>query len=140
MSMQFSVASRNGMADALVTAAGSNCTFKIYSGTPPATAATALSGNTLLATCAASATLAGAASGGVLTCNAVSSDTNAAASGAPTFFRLYKSDGTTCVWQGTAGPTSGYDMNLTGLVGGTTISAGGTVAVANYVTLTMPGA
>src|SRR4051794_39788313 len=77
--------------------------LRIYSGTQPATADTALSGNTLLAELRANATSAPAAVAGVLTFNAVTSDTANDATGTATFYRAFKSDGTTGVMDGSVG-------------------------------------
>lgn len=77
--------------------------LRIYSGTQPATADTALSGNTLLAELRFNATAFGAAVAGVATANAITSDTDADATGTATFFRAFKSDGTTAVMDGSVG-------------------------------------
>lgn len=106
--MSLAVARRNEMLDALTN----NCNsgkLRIYSGSVPATADAALSGNTLLAELTMNATAFGAASGGVLTANAITQDSSADATGTASFFRIYESDGTTVVLQGTVG-TSGTDM------------------------------
>jgi hypothetical protein len=134
MTMQFSTLARNAMMDAITTQIGASGLMKIYSGTEPANCAAALSGNTLLSTLALSATFAPASSGGVLTANAIASDTNAAAGGTASFFRLYKADGTTCVAQGTVG-ISGTDA----IIASTTIVAAQTVSC-SALTLTAPGA
>ena len=94
-----------------VTARCNNGSLRIYSGTPPANAGAALSGNTLLANLAFGATAFGAASNGVATANAITSDTSADNTGTATFFRALESDGTTVVFQGTVG-TSGAELNL----------------------------
>jgi hypothetical protein len=109
-------AARDAAANA-VTALCNNGRLRIYSGTPPANANTALSGNTLLAELTFGATAFGAASSGVATANAIGADTSADATGAPSFFRAFQSDGTSVVFQGTAA-ASGADLNLTGLSGG----------------------
>jgi hypothetical protein len=121
--LKFATATRNKMADGITTAAGNSGFIKIYSGTQPADANTALSGNTLLATLTCNATFAPSASGGVLTLNSITSDTSAAATGTASFYRMYKSDGTTVVMDGTVG-TSGCDMNInsTAIQSGTTVS------------------
>jgi hypothetical protein len=110
-----------------VTATVNNGSLRIYSGTAPANADGALSGNTLLAQLTLGATAFGSASSGVATANAISSDTSADATGTPTFFRLLASNGTTVVYQGTAG-ASGQELNLSNLSGGQ-IVAGGSVSV-----------
>lgn len=86
--------------------------LRVYSGSAPATADTALSGNTLLAEISLGATAFGAASAGAKALSGVPlSDSSANATGTASFFRLYKTDGTTCVFQGSVG-TSGADLNL----------------------------
>ena len=73
--------------------------FRGYNGTAPATADTALSGNTLLIENRFAATAFPASSGhGATTSNALTV-ANAVASGSPTFYRGYAADGTTCVAQ-----------------------------------------
>lgn len=119
---------RNAALDAMLSTAGSG-RLRIYSGTAPANADAALSGNTLLAELTLNATAFGAASAGVATANAITSDASADATGTPTFFRLFASDGTTVIFQGTAG-ASGQELNLSGLTGGQ-IVAGGSVAVSS---------
>ncbi|HWQ07895.1 MAG TPA: hypothetical protein VN436_02265, partial [Holophaga sp.] len=97
----------------------------IYSGTRPATPDTALSGNTLLATLTFSATAFGtptSAVPSVATANAITQCSSAVATGTASFFRCFKSDGTTAVFDGNVG-TSGSDMNINS----TSIVAGGIV-------------
>ncbi|NUX58663.1 hypothetical protein [Paraburkholderia youngii] len=113
---------RNAMLDAITTRTGGNALLTIYSGTRPATSG-ALSGNTLLAQLTCNATFAPASSGGVLTLNSIASIA-AAATGTATWFRLFKSDGTTIIMDGSVG-TAGSDVNLNS----TAISAGATVSV-----------
>ena len=118
-------ANRNRAADAVCARANSG-SLRIYSGTAPASANAALSGNTLLANLALSATAFGAASSGIATANSITTDSSADASGTATFFRVLESDGTTVVFQGTVG-TSGAELNLST----TTITSGGPVAVSS---------
>jgi hypothetical protein len=122
MTVRLSTTIRNAGLDAITTAIGSNGRLRIYNGTQPANVAAALSGNTLLADLALSTTAAGATSGGVLTFSAITSDTNADATGTQTWASLTTSGGTRVVDM-SCGNGSG-DLNLTG-----TITAGGTVAV-----------
>lgn len=97
--------------------------LNIYSGTRPAGPDTALSGNTLLAHLPLNATAFAAATGGTKTANSITSDTNAPATGTASFFRAFKSDGTTAVVDGTVG-TSGTDaiINSTSIVATTTVA------------------
>jgi hypothetical protein len=69
--------------------------MRVYSGTRPTNADTALSGNTLLAELTLNATAFPAASGGVLTANAITGDTSADNTGTASFVRIFESDGTT---------------------------------------------
>lgn len=127
MAVSYTTALKNAMLDAITTALGASPLLRIYDGTPPANAGTALSGNTLLATLPMSATPFPAASGGTLTANAITSDASADATGTASFFRLLTS-GAAAVVQGTVG-TSGADLNLNSV----SITAGGTVAVSSLV-------
>jgi hypothetical protein len=112
-----------------VAATANNGSVRIYSGTAPADADAALGGATLLAQLTLGATAFGAAVNGVATANAIAADTSADATGTPTFFRLFQSNGTTVVFQGTAGAT-GQELNLSGLSAGQ-IVAGGSVSVSS---------
>lgn len=126
LNTQLSNAAVNAMADALSTLLN-NGYLRIYSGTQPATADTALAGNTLLAELRFSATAAPAASGGLITFNAITSDSSADATGTAAFFRCLKSDGTTVVMDGTVG-TSASNM----VIATTSISAGQTVSCSSF--------
>jgi hypothetical protein len=108
--------------------------IEIYTGTQPADANTAISGNTLLATLDLSATaFATATASGTAPTRIVSANANAitnataAATGTATWFRCYASNGTTVVFDGSVG-TSGADLNLTA----TAITTGETVSVTSF--------
>lgn len=116
----------NAQADALARLLDGG-KLRIYSGTKPATADTALSGNTLLAELVFNATSAPSAVSGVLTFNTITSDSSADNSGTASFFRAFKSDGTTAVMDGTVG-TSSANMILPT----TTITAGQTVSCSSF--------
>lgn len=118
MASKTSVASRNLALNAALDVLNGGGFFRLYSGTVPTDADTALSGNTMLLEYALASTAFAAASGGSKAMAAVSA-ASAAASGTATFFRLYKSDGTTCVYQGAVG-TSGAEL----IVSSTTITSG----------------
>jgi hypothetical protein len=126
---------RNAALNAM-TALVNSGSLRIYSGTAPANADAALSGNTLLAELPLNATAFGSAASGVATANAITADASADATGTPSFFRLLASGGSTVVFQGTAG-ASGQELNLSGLSGGQ-IVAGGNVSVSS-LTITQPG-
>jgi hypothetical protein len=85
--------------------------LRIYDGTQPATADTAVSTQTLLAELRFGNPAYGAAAAGVATANAITSDSDANATGTATWFRALKSDGSTSVYDGSVG-SSGCDLNL----------------------------
>jgi hypothetical protein len=115
----------NAMLDAITTAIGSNGKLRIYDGTQPATADTALSGNNVLADLALSATFAAGAASGVLTADTITADSSADATGTASFFSLLTS-GNVRILDGTVG-TSGADLNLNT----TSIVSGASVAVSS---------
>lgn len=108
------------MLDTIETVLGTSAKLRIYSGSVPANPAASIGAATLLVEMALPSDYLNAASGGTKTLLGVWSGV-AAASGTPTFFRLWDSAGTTCSVQGTAGVNSG-EMSLNG-----TITSGQTV-------------
>lgn len=102
--------------------------LRIYSGTKPVDADTALSGNTLLAELRFGNPAFGAAVNGVLTANALTQDSSADATGTATFFRAFRSDGTTVIMDGEVG-VSGSDLNLNSVA----IQAGTIVQVTSMI-------
>lgn len=120
----------NTMLDAITTAIGASGLLRIYSGTQPADAGTALSGNTLLAELALSATFAAAASAGVLTASAISDDVSADATGTATWATFVTAAGVRILDVSVG--TSGADINLNT----TSIVTGARVSVTSY-TLTI---
>lgn len=116
----------NAAADALLPLLNTGY-LRIYSGTQPATADTALSGNTLLAELRFDATAFGAASAGVATANSLTADSSADNTGTATFFRAFQSNGTTTIFDGSVG-TSSADLVLNS----TSISAGAAVSVTAF--------
>lgn len=100
---QLATALINAQAD-LVARALDDGYLRLYSGTQPANASTALSGQTLLSELRFADPCAPAASNGVLTFAAI--DTAAAlATGTATWFRCLAADGTTTVLDGSVGLT-----------------------------------
>jgi hypothetical protein len=81
--------------------------FRVYSGTRPTDADTALAGNTLLAELTLNATFSAAASSGTLTANAITQDSSADATGTATFVRVTESDGSTAVMDLSVGTGAG---------------------------------
>jgi len=112
-----------------VAALANGGSLRIYSGTAPADANASLGGATLLAQLPLGNPAFGAASSGVVTANAITADSSADATGTPSFFRLLASNGTTVVYQGTAG-ASGQELNLSDLSSGQIVS-GGSVSVSS---------
>lgn len=126
MAVQYAVTTRNNRLDEITADAGATAFLQFWNGAVPATPVTAPAG-TLLASCAMSNPIAAAASGGVLTMSAITSDTNANASGTPTFCRIATNETgtTTGVVQMSAGIGSG-DVQID-----QAIVATGTVAVSS---------
>jgi len=124
MAVSYATATRNNRLDEVTADAGATAWVQVWDGAVPASPTTAPAG-TLLASLACSNPIGAAASGGVLTFSAISDDTNANASGTPTFARVATSETgtTTGVAQFTAGVGSG-DLNFDA-----TIVSGGTVSV-----------
>jgi hypothetical protein len=120
--LKYSNGTRDAQQQGLITYAGSGSIIRLYDGTQPTNANTAISTQTLLV----SLTIAGGFgtdSNGTITLGSVTSGT-AVASSTATFFRIVKSDGTTVVMDGSVG-TSGADMNLNT----TTVASGQTVSI-----------
>lgn len=130
--LSLSTTMRSALLDSgLNTALGTSPLLKVYSGTEPANADTALSGNTLLGTLTLSSTPFGAASSGVATASSITQDSSADADGTATFCRVTKSDGTVML-QGNAG-TSG----ATFVFATTTITTGLAIPCSSF-TVTLP--
>lgn len=102
--------------------------LRIYDSTggtgQPATVDTAIGSQVLLAELRFANPASGAASNGVITFSALTADSSANASGTATWFRALKSDGTSAIWDGSAG-TSGATLNLNSVA----ISSGAEVSV-----------
>ncbi len=130
MTMTLGAAIQGDMAESAKVKLNAGGTFVIYSGTPPANAQTALSGNTALATHTLPTFT---RSGGVVTAGVVSNDT-IDASGTATFFRCIVSG--TAELQGTVG-TSGSGADA--IVNSTTYTSGGTSQV-TAMSFTVPAA
>lgn len=121
--LKISTTAVNAQADALSDLLD-NGYLRIYDGTQPANANTAITTQVLLAELRFNATAAPAASGGVLTMNSITQDSSANNTGTATWFRALKSDGSTVVFDGSVG-TASCDLNL----GSTSITSGASVAV-----------
>lgn len=120
--LKYSNGTRDAQQQGLITYASTGCLIRLYNGTQPANANTAISTQTLLVTLTISGAF-GTDSNGTLTLGSVTNGT-AVASGTADFFRIFKSDGTTVVMDGSVG-TSGADLNLNT----TTVASGQTVSI-----------
>jgi hypothetical protein len=115
-------------------------TLKIYAGTQPTDANTAVGAQTLLGTLTFGSTAFGSSSASgttpsrksTATANSITGDTSADNTGTATWFRILKSDGTTVVMDGSVG-TSGADLNLAT----TSITSGVDIEVTSF-TLSTP--
>ena len=125
LNTQIADATVNAQADALAALCDAGL-IKIYSGTQPATADTALdatpvTGNILGVTLTFGTTAFGAASSGLIIAEPITAGT-AVASITPTFARIFKADGTTKVMDVSAGST-GCNLTIGAFTEGTIVSA-----------------
>lgn len=120
--LKYSNGTRDAQQTGLITYAGTGSIIRLYDGTQPTNANTAISTQTLLVSLTISGVF-GTDSNGTITLGSVTNGT-AVASSTATFFRIVKSDGTTVVMDGSVG-TSGADLNLNT----TTIASGQTVSI-----------
>lgn len=93
----FSAAARNRMLDTLNTELGATPKFRVYTGTIPTNADTALGAQTLLADIDLPTNPFGAAASGAVALSAAAEDTAADAGGTAAWGSFTKSDGTTRV-------------------------------------------
>lgn len=130
MALGYTVALRNARLDQITTDIDSGAAaalLRIYDGTRPTNADTAVGAQVLLAELTFSDPSAAAASGGVLTASAITDDSSANATGTASWFRVVDSDGN-AGYDGNVG-TAGSDLNLNSVA----ITAGGTVSVTSWV-------
>lgn len=133
MALTLSNESANAEVDA-IAAKLNNGYLRIYSGARPANPDAALSGNTLLAELRFNATAFGAGVNGVATANAITADSSADNTGTATFFRTFKSDGSSPIIDGSVGASgSGADA----IINAVAIQQGASVSVTS-MTLTAP--
>jgi hypothetical protein len=95
--------------------------LRIYDSTggtgQPATVDTPIGSQVLLAELRFAATAESDITNGVVTFAAISADTAANATGTATWFRAFKSDGTTAIWDGSVGTASStINLNTTSIV------------------------
>jgi hypothetical protein len=125
MTVQYSVAARNAMLDAIETATGTSARLRIYTGTQPANCAAAASG-TLLVDMTLPADWMNNASAGTKTLLGTWSATGGAVPGTGTagHYRIWDSAVANCHEQGSVAQTTGGDINLdnAAIVAGQTIT------------------
>lgn len=122
MAASYSTAQRNAKLDAITTFVGNAGLLIIYDGTPPASANAALSGNNVLVTFTMASPFAPGAASAILS-PTLPSATAAALSGTPTFFRQFKSDGTTVAIQGAVASEITLDTSSIVSGGNVTVTA-----------------
>ena len=112
----------NAEADAVGNALN-NGYIRIYDGSQPATADTAIGAQVLLAELRFGADAFGAAAAGVITANAITDDSSANATGTATWGRILASDGTTVWFDGSVGTSAtNVILNTTSIVSGAVVS------------------
>lgn len=107
MAISLTTPARNALLDALATYIGSGARLRIYSGTRPTNANTALGAQVLLAELVCGTPFAPSAASAALTANAITQDASADATGTASFFRLFLANGTTAVTDGDCGVGTG---------------------------------
>lgn len=119
---KLSNAGANAEADAVVDLLDDGY-LRIYDGTQPTNADTAVGSQVLLAELRFGNPAFGAASAGVATANAITQDSSANNTGTASWFRALKSDGSTVLFDGSVG-ASGCNLNLntTSIVSGAPVS------------------
>jgi hypothetical protein len=126
MAIQLATSTRNARLDAIETDAGVSAIMKIRTGAQPADCGTADSG-TVLATLNLPSDWMAAAAAGAKAKSGTWQDAAADAAGVAGHFRVYKTDGTTCIIQGSCGIGSG-DLQLDN----TNIAVGQVVTVTGF--------
>jgi hypothetical protein len=125
LNTQLSNTAVNTEGDALATLFN-NGYLRIYDGTQPSSADTAISTQSLLVELQFGSPAFGASSGGILTADGITSGV-ATGTGIAGWFRTFKSDGTTVLVDGSVGTAS---TNL--ILGTTSITTGLTVSVTSF--------
>lgn len=119
---KFSNTMVNAEADAVGNALN-NGYLRIYDGTQPANADTAVSSQVLLAELRLNADAFAAAVAGVITANAITDDSSANATGTATWARILASDGTTVWFDGSVGTSAAnVILNTVSIVAGAVVS------------------
>lgn len=123
---KYKATTRDTMLDVIDTAIGASGLLRIYDGTQPTNADTAIGAQVLLATLPLSATAFGVASAGVMTAAAITADASADAAGTASWFSFLTSAAVR-IADGSVG-TTGADLNLNSV----SITAGANVSVSSF--------
>ena len=119
---KFSDTMVNAEADAVGNALNTGY-IRIYDGTQPTNADTAVGAQTLLAELRFGADAFGAASAGTITANAITSDSSANATGTASWARILASNGTTVWFDGSVGTSdANVILNTVSIVSGAVVS------------------
>ncbi len=129
MAVQFSTTVRNARLDQTETTIGTSPLLRIYSGTPPANPAAALSGNTLLADIALPSDWMAAASSGTKAKSGTWT-VSAAAAGTATFYRILDTAAANVHVQGTVTQSVALTTNSLTAVNGNVLNFASTTGVA----------
>lgn len=119
--------------DAFETAIGTTPLLRVYNGTAPANARTALSGSTLLAEGTLPSDWMGVSASGIKAKSGVWTMTGQAGAGAGTagtFYRIYNSAASTCHEQGTWGAATAISTNALTAANGNVLNFASTTGVA----------
>lgn len=141
MSVQWGTTLRNGLLDQITTQYGNTPHIEIWSGSVPANCAAASTGTKLakidvVGNVGVYDDAAASGSKNILAAASVPLSTTALATGTAGYYRVFKSDDTTCVEQGTVTVTGGGgDMTIDN----TSISSAQTVQITGF-TKSAPGA
>jgi hypothetical protein len=100
----------DAMADRLAQLAN-NGFLRIYDGAQPASSDDAITDQKQLCELLLGNPAFGAASGGTITAHPITADPDADDTGTASWFRIYESDGTTALWDGSVGE-SNCDINI----------------------------
>lgn len=122
--LEYSNGTRHAQNQGLITYVGTGAIFSLYAGTQPANANTAITSQVLLVSLVIPGVF-GTDVNGTLTLGTVTSGT-AANTGTASFFRIFKSDNTTVVMDGSVG-TSSADL----ILNSTSINALQTVGISS---------
>ncbi len=127
LNSKLAVARRNAALDNILGNLN-NGYLRIYDGTQPTDADTAIGAQVLLAELTFGATAFAAASGGSASANAITNDSSANATGTATWFRAFASNGTTVIMDGSVGTATSNCV-----INSTAIQANAAVSVTSFV-------